>query len=381
MYLYFLSQGLSFAQIAILESLYNLTTVFGEVPTGYVGDRIGRRNSLLVGTGLISGTLVAIGFAGSFAALAILYVCWSMGYNFRSGSEDAWLYDALTDERSGDEFARVRGRGESVALLVGVGASIIGGYLGGVDLSYPFFVAAGVTSLGLFVLLAVDESETYERTRADRLGFGETLGIVRKTASKREIRSFVLYYFVLFSAVSYLVFIFLQPVFEAVIPQYGVSERQIEPLLGWFYAAISLVAAGLSYNAGWIVERVGLRRWFVVIPLALGASLAAMYVVPLLAIPVLLFARSVGETTRTLAGQYVNDRIESLGRATVLSAMAMVSGLTVVPFQLGGGALSDAASPLLTLGVAGGVLFAGSLAILAWEMPVRTPASSDNAVE
>jgi len=48
MYLYFLSQGLSFTQIALLEAAYNVTTVLGEVPTGYVGDRIGRRDSLLV---------------------------------------------------------------------------------------------------------------------------------------------------------------------------------------------------------------------------------------------------------------------------------------------------------------------------------------------
>nr|WP_082230817.1 MFS transporter [Haloprofundus marisrubri] len=381
MYLYFLSQGLTFAEIAVLESLYNLTTVLGEIPTGYVGDRIGRRNSLLVGTVLISMTLLAIGLAESFAALSVLYVCWSMGYNFRSGSEDAWLYDALTDDRSEDEFAHVRGRGESMALLVGVGASVVGGYLGGLDLSYPFFVAAGVTSLGLVVLLSIDESETYEQTRADRLGFRETLTIVRETVSKRNIRSFVLYYFVLFSAVSYLVFIFLQPVFEGVVPQYGVSEGQIEPLLGWFYAAISLVAAGLSYRAGWISERVGLRRWFAVIPLVVGVSLAAMSVVPLLAIPVLLFVRGISETTRTLAGQYVNDRIDSLGRATVLSAMAMVSGLTVIPFQLGGGVLSDVRSPLSTLGVAGVVLVVGSLAIYAWERPVRTATSSRGPVE
>src|SRR6056297_630824 len=95
MYLFFLAQGLNFTQIAILEAIYNLTTVFGEIPTGYVGDRVGRRNSLLIGTALISLTLVGIGLAGSFLSLAVLYVLWSAGYNFRSGSTDAWLYDTL----------------------------------------------------------------------------------------------------------------------------------------------------------------------------------------------------------------------------------------------------------------------------------------------
>jgi len=45
MYLFFLAQGLTFTQIAILEAIYNLTTLVGEIPTGYIGDRVGRRNS------------------------------------------------------------------------------------------------------------------------------------------------------------------------------------------------------------------------------------------------------------------------------------------------------------------------------------------------
>jgi MFS family permease len=124
MYLYFLSVGLSFTQIAIMEAAYNLTTVIAEVPTGYVGDLIGRRLSLVVGTAIIAATLVGIAVSETFPALLTLYVLWSVGYAFRSGSEDAWLYDSLVGER---EFAAVRGRGESVALAVGVGGAVAGG--------------------------------------------------------------------------------------------------------------------------------------------------------------------------------------------------------------------------------------------------------------
>jgi hypothetical protein len=50
--------------------------------------------------------------------------------------------------------------------------------------------------------------------------------------------------------------------------------------------------------------------------------------------------------------------------------MAMVSGLTVIPFQLGSGVISDVVSPLFALAVAGGVLILGSGAILLWEVPI-----------
>jgi MFS family permease len=375
MYLFFLAQGLTFTQIAVLETIYNLTTLLGEVPTGYVGDRVGRRNSLLIGTVMISLTLCGIGLANSFAALAVLYVCWSAGYNFRSGSEDAWLYDTLTDDLSEDEFARVRGRGESASLAVGACAAVVGGYLGSIDLSYPWFVAAGVTGLGTVVLLTLDEPDTYKKSDADSLGLRQTLGIVTDVLSQRNIRAFILYYYVLYAAVTYLVFVFLQPIFETVVVDIGVSPGRVESLLGWFYAAYSLIGAVISYYTGAIKDRLGIRAWFLVLPFVLGVALAAMYVVPVLALPTFLLVRGLSDVTRSFAGQYVNDRVDTLGRATVLSAMAMVSGLAVIPFQLGSGLISDAVSPLFAVAVGGGALVVGSFLIFLWESPVAGTAA------
>jgi MFS family permease len=371
MYLFFLAQGLDFTQIAILEVIYNLTTLFGEIPTGYVGDRVGRRNSLLIGTVLIAVTLLGIGLSSSFLTLAVLYACWSAGYNFRSGSEDAWLYDTLTDELSEGEFAHVRGRGESASLAVGAGAAIVGGYLGSIDLSYPWFVAAVVTGVGAVVLLTLDDPETYKQSESDDLSFRRTVGIVKEALSQRNLRAFILYYYVLYAAVTYLVFVFLQPIFRTVVVDIGIAPAQVESLLGWFYAAYSLVGAVLSYYTGAIKERVGVKTWFVVLPFLVGAALVGMYFVPVLALPTFLVARGLSDVTRSFAGQYVNNRIETLGRATVLSAMAMVSGLAVVPFQLGSGVISDYVSPLFALAVAGGVLIVGSGLLLLWETPVK----------
>jgi len=388
MYLYFLSQGLSFTHIVILETLYNITTVLGEVPTGYVSDRIGRRNSLAIGTALISATLIGIAIATSFGVFAILFICWSLGYNFRSGTEDAWVYETLGDTSETDDFSRVRGRGQSIALTAGVGASLVGGYLGGLDLSYPFFAAGAFTALSIAVIVTLDDPDTYEESDADQMTVREAWNVVWVAVRQRRLRAFILYYFVLFSAVTYLVFIFLQPVFESVLndldPNLVVSAPvseytlritagNIEELLGVYYAAINLFGALLSYRINAIRNWVGLSGWFVWIPLIVGGLLMAMVVVPPIAFLALFVGWAVVEPTRVLAGQYVNDRVETLGRATVLSAMAMVSALTVIPFQLGSGVLSDAVSPLIALGVAGGFLVAGSIMILLWEPPIEPP--------
>jgi MFS family permease len=397
MYLYFLSQGLSFTHIVIIEALYNITTVLGEVPTGYLGDRIGRRNSLVVGSALITATLVGIATASSFPAFAFLFVCWSLGYNFRSGTEDAWVYETLMDVSASEEFTRVRGRGQSIALTAGVGASLVGGYLGGIDLRYPFLAAALFTGLGLLVLITLDEPTTYEESESSEMGLREALRVVTQAIGQRRLRSFIVYYFVLFSAVTYLVFIFLQPVFESVVTDlnlylsvslpvpgqgdsttFAISTENVEPLLGVYYAAINLVSAAVSYRMNRIVAQVGLRGWFIAVPLLIGGLLTLMVFVPPVALVALFVGWASVEPTRVLAGQYVNDRIEPLGRATVLSAMAMVSAVTVIPFQLGSGVLSDVVSPLVALSAAGVILVLGSVAILLWEPPIEHSSASPN---
>lgn len=362
MYLYFAASGLSFFQITILEAAYNLTTVAGEIPTGYVSDRLGRRNGLILGTTLIATTLVGIGLADSFPAFLGLYVCWSLGYTFRSGSEDAWLYDSLVDE--GTPFAELRGRGESFALASGVLAAIAGGYLAAENLAYPFFAAGAVTAVGAVVLLTVQETgDTPETT-----SFAATIRAVREAFAEPRLRAFLVLYYVLFAATTYLAFIFLQPRLETLAAGYGISE--VETLLGWYYGLISLTAAAVTYRAEWVRARVGLRRWFLFAPLAAGLFLVGQWALPAVAVVAFVVVRGLSEVTAVFASQYVNDRIESVGRATTLSAMSMVSGLTVVPFQLGSGLLSDAVSPAAALAAAGAALLLGTVAVQLWRNPI-----------
>jgi MFS family permease len=370
MYLYFASAGLSFFQITVLEAAYNVTTVVGEIPTGYLGDRLGRRNGLVLGTLVITLTLFGLGLAGGladpFPAFLALYVCWSLGYTFRSGTEDAWIYDSLVDD--GQSFSNLRGRGESFALTAGVLAAVAGGYLASVELAYPFFAAAAVTGIGAVILLTADDDSADAGDPSDRTTLAASLETVRAAFADPRLRAFLVLYYVLFSAATYLAFIFLQPRIEAVAAGYPLGD--VETLLGWYYAAISLAAAGFTYRAEWIRKTVGLRRWFVAVPLGVGLLLVGQWVLPVSAFVAFVLIRGLSEATRVFASQYVNDRIDAVGRATTLSAMSMVSGLSVIPFQLGSGLLSDALSPGIALAAAGGLLVVGAAIVHLLSTPV-----------
>jgi MFS family permease len=84
-----LLRDLSFSQLGALSELYSALVVLGEVPTGYVGDRVGHRNNLVSGAGFKAASLIGFVVAEPFPAFVVLYVFWVAGLTFDSGSKSA----------------------------------------------------------------------------------------------------------------------------------------------------------------------------------------------------------------------------------------------------------------------------------------------------
>jgi MFS family permease len=177
-------------------------------------------------------------------------------------------------------------------------------------------------------------------------------------------------YFALLFGVLQMTYIFDQPITQATALRLGVPESASKTAVGVVYSGFTLVAAAVSYNTGAIEERFGVARWFTVMPVVVGLLFAVLWVVPLLAVPVFFVARAINTASVTLGNQYVNDRVESVGRATVLSAASMVYSLAVIPFELAGGVVADVVDPTGALAVFGVVLIGGSAVVWLWERPV-----------
>lgn len=360
--LFLLYRNLDYTQIALLSTLYTTLTIVGEIPTGYVGDRIGRRDSLVVSS--VCMTLSILGFvvARSFLALAVLYVLWTLALVFRSGSDDAWLYDHLRVELDADEFARVRGRGMAVNRAVTVVTVLAGGVLYELDPRLPFLASGVLNGAGVVVLLALPRNRGYG-DGDDVLSPTDAIDVIRRHLSVPPLRSFVAYVALFFAAVG-VVESYVQPIAT------GPLGFPVE-LMGPLYAGFTLVSAGASYYAGAIEETFGLRTTTLLVPVILCVSLVLPVFAPLLALP--MFVARTGSNTllRPLVNQYINDHSESVGRATVLSAASMAYAALRLPLTLIGGFVADAYSPLVTVAGVGVVVLVGLALVALWGSPVR----------
>lgn len=357
--LFLLYRDLAYTEIALLSAQHAALTVLGEVPSGYLGDRLGRRTSLVVSA--VAMTLSIGGFvvADSFAAFAVLYALWSLSLVFRSGTGDAWLYETLRDRLDDEErFTTVRGRAEAVGLATTVVTMLAGGALYARDPTLPFAASTALHALGVPILLSLPRTAAFDGTEREGAtgSVRETARVVRERLWTPGVRSVVAYAALFFALVA-VVDTYVQPVARDVV---GVPE----PLLGVLYAVFTLGAAAASYAAGPLEEWLGAERATLVAAPLVTAAVGLAALVPVLALPAFLLHKGANAALRSIVAGYLNDHSGDVGRATTLSAASMAYALVRLPLVVGIGVVADRFGPLVAVGAVAVACLTGMAGVL-----------------
>jgi MFS family permease len=373
--LFLLANDLTYTQIGTIATIQAVLVVAGEVPTGYLGDRIGRRNSLVIGSVLFSLSTASFLVATDFPGFIVTFCLLSLGHTFVSGSGDAWLYDTLADQVDEDRFTYVRGRGAAIGQWVGAAGMVVGGALYVVDVTYPFLAGLGMGVVNLAILLQMPKNRQFTDEGEDgRLGILEALPVVRGQLWQPQLRVFVLY-MALFTGALLTADMFIQPVAVDVMESNlaaMVGQLPEGATLGVLYASFTVVSAIASDRADDVKQWLGIRRAMLLVPVAVGVVYVLPAVVPLLVFPMFFVMKGSGSLVRPIAGQYLNDRVESVGRATVLSVVSMVYAVARTPFAIGSGAVADMTSPRMAVAVLGVIFLVGTALIYLSTNPIRT---------
>jgi MFS family permease len=365
-------RGFGLGDIGLVLGAFSILSMLAEIPTGYIGDRFGRRGTLAVGNALSVAFMVGYVLVASPLGYLAIHAVWACAWAFRSGTADAWLYELLAVDGEAEEFTRVRSRAMTVELgFEALSAAAAGALVVFVGWGLPFLANAAVAALGLPVLLSapsVDEydDETPEEAVEDDFSVREAIGALRVQAARPELRWIVVYlalFFGLYSAVR----TFEQPALDAV----GVPVAA----LGLLYAGFKMVSAAAASTTGWLSERLGARAVFGLLIPVYGVAFLGVAAAPALLIPVLFLNRSVRVVVKPIRDQYLNDRLENTGRATVLSGASMVLSVAMGLSKFVAGAASAAVGVVRFLVLA--ALTVAALGALVWVglTPVRPDAS------
>ncbi|WP_440008636.1 MFS transporter [Halomicrococcus sp. SG-WS-1] len=362
--IYMEAQGLGLADIGFVQGAFLFSMVVSELPTGYLADRLGRRTALALGNGIVVAVMLGFTVADSTPAFTAVYAVWAVGWTFRTGTADAWLYELLAERDAEDEHARISGRADSTLRVVSAITALSAGLLYTIDPAIPFLANAGLAALGLPLLSTLPKTRGVGDEDGERMGVREAARVLRAKLTQPSIR-WIVVYAALFNLAFSVTRVFEQPAMRAVgVPITG---------LGVLYAGFKLVSAVASGAAGPLQDRLGTRGVLLLLVPVVGVAYASFAVVPLLLVPALFLRRGIQRVTRPVRNEYVNDRLEDVGRATVLSGVSMALTLASGTANVLAGRVAAVVGPVTFLSATG--VAVATLGGLLWLVthPVREP--------
>ncbi len=316
----------SMTQVTLLDVPFWLLIVVAEVPSGAFADRFGRRTSLVMASACFTLAILIFGLTGNYIVILFSYSLWALSLTFMSGADNALLYDSLKLLGREGEFAKVGGR---------LAAVMAGGALGGTLLGAP--MAAWMDSLSLPIVLSsvmvVASLVCALSMKEPPLYAGETVRYVDLFRDARDIiwtqpavRSFMVLATVI-AVASFAPAVFFEQPFlrdHGVKVEYFGLALAPNLMLGVLTALVAYKVVGLT----------GPRAVYLWITGALLMSIGVLSAVnsvwAFAAFPVMVGMRNM---LQPLAGDYLNRRIPSSHRATVLSIRQLLFSLWVAPME------------------------------------------------
>ena len=314
------SRGFSLAEIGLAESAFHLAPVTLELPSGSFADVLGRKWSMTVSALLMAGSTTLMFVADSLWLLLPAMYLNGAAYAFRSGAQQAFLFDSLDDEPSGNRFTSLLGRLNAVAYTAIAATTAIGASLAERTYALPFGLAAGAGLAAAFLAAGLKEPRRpAEGRRGMRGTITDSLRIVH---GDRQLLALIVFAASLWT-VSALVHLYAQ----AVLAERGLAPSQIGLVLS---ATLFTTALG-SWLAGRLTSLRPFRFWTVVATGAIAGSGLLLSGAPLpLALLGLIVAELFAGTFEPMIAQRVNTAITSAQRATILSVEGFLYSVTMI---------------------------------------------------
>jgi MFS family permease len=326
--------GLSFHDFLIGEAVFAAVMILGDIPTGFIADKFGRRIALLLGT-----VFAFLGYSLLYAATGFWSAVLSQGVIgiavcLASGANSAMLYDTLLTQGREAEFRRREGLRFGFQLYSVAGACLIGGYAYTLDHYLPLQIElVAVFAAFLATLFMVEPARHKTETGKHPLKdiWDTTLYALH---GHKQVAEIILLMMLIFSTTKILMWS---------IQSYAGFLGYSESLLGFIYAAVMLSGAisghfghRLFPNLKGLDLLKALLGAFIVILLIAGfsGSLAGLLVLSLEGV---IFGFGMPR-----AQEAINRLVGSERRATVLSAANLAVSCAFIPFSQSLGWLADA---------------------------------------
>jgi len=153
--LFFAKVSGSYALGMSIFTITLFTSSFFEVPTGILSDRIGRKWTMVAGSFCDFLTAMFFGFGGVFNSYLLLVIgalIMGVADSLYSGTEDALLYETMSDLKKKHKYHEASGKIQSIMQVSAGLAALIGSFLA---YKYSYTLVAFLSAVPMFICFII----------------------------------------------------------------------------------------------------------------------------------------------------------------------------------------------------------------------------------
>ncbi len=318
--------------LTVVDAAFWSTMIVFQVPAGLLGDKYGRKLMLFLGEATFAVGVLAFGLSTEFWEYLISNIVWAVGVCFIVSGDTPFLYDTLLELNRSNEFIGVMARGWAVMAVMNATACIIGGVL--IQWVFPdrldltLIISSVIALVGSFTVLMLREP------KVDRTKFGSYRIQMRvgwnHVKTSRAILILIAFQIIIEIA------LYVMAVFRSV---YMNEDLDLSYFFVGLFIGSFIIAGGLvATQAGKIEQRLNEKGSLLFLLLAIVISFVAVFLVKSAwAIMVQYLIYAVSFLVSPITTGYINKRVDSEHRSTVVSIATLLFTVVLAPVEIGFG--------------------------------------------
>jgi MFS family permease len=312
--------GISQFQIQILQSWFMFWIFVLEVPTGMIGDNRGRKFSVLMGFILLTIGVITYSIIPNFTLFLIGEFILAAGIAFTSGADEALLYDTVIDMKLKSEYGKISNAYDNFKFFGMLFSSLIAGlFVYNFAYNIIFMSSAIFTSAaGLILYFFIKEPKYRKEKEEFKPDYIETF----KEAYHEFRHNNSLLRLTLITTIINSTAYFSIWFYQILLERYNVAKEYYGLFRVYGLAIQIFVSSFMLFILKPKDNR--LTSHSLLIVLIIVGFLAGGLIPNIVGVIIFItFVMGIGLKHRTVAGQFMNNKIESKNRATVLSFISM----------------------------------------------------------
>jgi MFS family permease len=311
--LYLSFKGMSLIEIGLLESIYHITGLLFELPTGAIADIYGKKFSVMLGRIISVLSCILMITSNSFWGFALSFILSSASMNLNSGAAEALVYDSLKELGEEDKYKKIWGNLAFVMSIAQGLAVLLGGVLADIKFLYAYILGT-ILQAGAMIVAYFFKEPFVEKVQQNSKEGNLIIKQVSTSIKVLKDRKMV-FYLILFSALvgslQTTVFFYSQKYFS------DISFTKTE--IAIICAVSSLIEAVSSKYAYRFEKMLKLKGTLICVAIVNILCLMGLAFFKSMSVLFFMMASITGGLAFTIFSDYINSRIPSEHRATILS--------------------------------------------------------------